>query len=1139
MGNTLKKWMSFALVVTSLITWAVPSYAFRPQAAEEVKHKSGLEEALTGDPREDLKAVGKVLERTAANLGLLPQAAGIDTLAGLEEKPPVLKADGITFAPTTHSFSGVELGRWFKDGVISGDSVKAAQQFLNKAVAKGTLQGAVVRGFGRDLHLQLVHLLGVQSPTARALANQAALAALQQAKAVGLYQTVGDLDVLAAPPAEQVKALRIRVGEVPMTERQQETLFVAKAINAGPGFFNRALHRLFFHPDRVTGSRVESTSFIAVVERVEDVLAGKKDRQAWVFGEPPSTEGFPEQTIRFIRPNGATTIEVPRGKIGTPKEMLTLIADHDKHMITAIYGGRGRFVFDRGKPTPWRYEPIAQVNVDPVSPDVTDHRADPSLMGRTQMGSPALGEWQDNFGGFYFAPGGPNAAYHVGVVPLSLEEAKQPPMREGEAHVSAYAYSSYQNGRIPGGEDFVDVFAQDPSETRTLQNRARRLISKMTQHGEFEPYVVARVAEERAQDTAEELRNWFQPVPKPEERDPLVEAVNARAVLTVTDIKGDAGGKAGHTTTPSRFIPTAQASLTEGIEQGVILGHQVFEVGDDMHFAMVHRQGADANAVHRLGWRSLWRAGWVEVALGFKWYNIFQDLVGPATEGKTAAELAELTERFVYGLLPLHVPDLDGEMLAKVKAAYEEWKRTSAGQVLTPPFGGGISGQGPGFAELPMTRIQPVFLMADDKAGPASFNKLLSEVARGLVGTPTLAKYGKGAVAELWDVRNGRRMFLDFERHLNLIERLVGATDAYNFKRIWARTSDTWEPSEPGQGLGDILLAASTEKLSIITGGEYRGKDDPVFLAIAELFEEAAVQTALRKFMMTQGDGYGSTYMRLKLRDSRKGQGAVATLRSRGVRVARTFLPSGEGGIQLLKDHFGDPALDDIKAEIDNENEEIWTVQGQFTPVGVPTDRVEKSYPLAKTEAHILETFPISAPSSIGAWYAQVSGVSAGLEEKPLGHVGKDDPTIFGVVAVEGAAALVPDGFQDAMAVTMGLKQTKAVLGLGKIPPGRVVAVAVGLEEVTAIENLGVPSVQILQGWNYENLEEAKLAAIRFAQGILETIHGVTVRVVQATALTVQGLLAQLEEQLIPASWQKSVTAETPELIKQLNQLGV
>jgi hypothetical protein len=73
-----------------------------------------------------------------------------------------------------------------------------------------------------------------------------------------------------------------------------------------------------------------------------------------------------------------------------------------------------------------------------------------------------------------------------------------------------------------------------------------------------------------------------------------------------------------------------------------------------------------------------------------------------------------------------------------------------------------------------------------------------------------------------------------FSRHRLRRGRRPEPAGGFNFKRIWTRTA-AWRQERATGALGDILLAASTEKLAIISGGEYLGKDDPVLLAVEPL----------------------------------------------------------------------------------------------------------------------------------------------------------------------------------------------------------------------------------------------------------------------------------------------------------------
>jgi len=478
----------------------------------------------------------------------------------------------------------------------------------------------------------------------------------------------------------------------------------------------------------------------------------------------------------------------------------------------------------------------------------------------------------------------------------------------------------------------------------------------MTTHGEFEPYLNAETAVSRAEAMAEKLGGRLVPIPSG--ADPIITAANRRAAFTVSDVKADSGGRVGHTTPPTHFGPVAEASLQEAKEAGLIFGTSEFiAVGDDGHLLMTHTRGADSNEIHLLAYRTFFRQVWVAEVLGYKWYGLGQDLVGDASAGKTTEELAQLAERFV-NLLPNYLPDPERRRFDELRSAFERWKAgLGDGRTPAPPFSGNVSGQGPGFAELPMPRAAPVGLLAIDKAGPSAFNLPVWEALRRCRADGSLARYLDGGDArsvalEIWDVEHHRRVFLDFESEAEAAQRLLGATDKFNFKRIWTRTAD-WMPAAAArveEMLGDILLAASTEKLAIITGGEYRGKDDPVLLCVEPLAN--ALNLFMRdRFYMTQGDGRGSHNMfptPLALGE------AIATVNSRAVSVAAMISFDAKGEIRNLRDVFADPAYDEARDRAFRLNKTIWDAHGgNFSPVGVGASKVEQSYPLAKMIARI------------------------------------------------------------------------------------------------------------------------------------------------------------------------------------------
>jgi fructose 1,6-bisphosphate aldolase/phosphatase len=276
------------------------------------------------------------------------------------------------------------------------------------------------------------------------------------------------------------------------------------------------------------------------------------------------------------------------------------------------------------------------------------------------------------------------------------------------------------------------------------------------------------------------------------------------------------------------------------------------------------------------------------------------------------------------------------------------------GRAPAAPFAGNVSGQGPGFAELPMPRPAPVGLLAIDKAGPAAFNLPVWEALRHCRADGSLAAYlaggdARGAVIEIWDVEGHRRAFLDLDADGAAAQTLLGATDKYNVKRVWTRTAD-WAAARSAHLLGDVLLAASTEKLAIISGGEYLGKDDPVLLAVEPL-ASALFLFWRDRFYMTQGDGRGSHNMFPT--PLRFGE-AVATVNSKAVAVAAMLSFDEKGEMRGVRDVFADPAYDEARERAYRVNKGIWDAHGgNFSPVGVGASKVEKSYPLAKMIARI------------------------------------------------------------------------------------------------------------------------------------------------------------------------------------------
>lgn len=364
-----------------------------------------------------------------------------------------------------------------------------------------------------------------------------------------------------------------------------------------------------------------------------------------------------------------------------------------------------------------------------------------------------------------------------------------------------------------------------------------------------------------------------------------------------------------------------------------------------MHLLMAHRHGVDANDIHLLAFRTFWRMIWVTELIGYKPYGLAQDLkIGPATKGKHVDDLAEPSDRFIE-LLAKYLPGPERSYLEKMRGAHLKWKRGRAEVEVLKPFAGNVTGQGPGFAELPLKDNWRVGLLAADKAGPAAFNvPVFQAVDRALAQEAFRSRYGESVAFEIFDVHNHKRIFLDARAHREDIGALLGATNLFNIKRLWSLPQVVNQREGVVSAIQDILLAASTEKLALITGGEYVGKDDPVLLGVEELAHQI-FEYMKTGFYMTQGDERGSHYMMLIPKPLSE---AVATVRSRGLQVG-LMVTLNATGIVELQDVYAAPSFREARLRIEQINARFWRAQGsEFTPIGVGARDVEPAYPLMK-----------------------------------------------------------------------------------------------------------------------------------------------------------------------------------------------
>jgi fructose 1,6-bisphosphatase len=224
------------------------------------------------------------------------------------------------------------------------------------------------------------------------------------------------------------------------------------------------------------------------------------------------------------------------------------------------------------------------------------------------------------------------------------------------------------------------------------------------------------------------------------------------------------------------------------------------------------------------------------------------------------------------------------------------------------------------------------------------FLALVEHVDELVAGKEERSRFGPSVACEIFDVHKHRRIFLDAHAHQEDIQTLLGATNLFNVKRLWSIPEPSSQREAVKEAVRDILLAASTEKLALIAGGEYVGKDDPVLLGVEEMV--APIFEYMKTgFYMTQGDERGSHYMMLVPKPLPE---SVATVRSRGLQVGLAVTLSADR-IAEVHDVYARPGYREARVRIDKANARIWRAQGsEFTPVGVGARDVEPAYPLMK-----------------------------------------------------------------------------------------------------------------------------------------------------------------------------------------------
>ena len=236
--------------------------------------------------------------------------------------------------------------------------------------------------------------------------------------------------------------------------------------------------------------------------------------------------------------------------------------------------------------------------------------------------------------------------------------------------------------------------------------------------------------------------------------------------VTLSHIKADIGSLPGHTTVHEDVVNQVRSHVKDH-GKGIISDFHISSIGDDIQITMAHNLGINAKEVHGLAWDAF-KAG-TEVAKKLGLYGAGQDL-------------------------------------------------------LKDSFSGNIKGMGPGIAEMEITprKSEPFIVYMMDKTEPGAFNYPIFKMFADPFNTPGLVidnNMHEGFRFEVWDIIEGKNIYLDAPEEMYDIISLIGSKSRYVIKRVLTKETHQKLPDEN-------VAVITTDKLSFIAG-EYVGKDDP------------------------------------------------------------------------------------------------------------------------------------------------------------------------------------------------------------------------------------------------------------------------------------------------------------------------
>ena len=208
--------------------------------------------------------------------------------------------------------------------------------------------------------------------------------------------------------------------------------------------------------------------------------------------------------------------------------------------------------------------------------------------------------------------------------------------------------------------------------------------------------------------------------------------------VTVSVIKADVGGLAGHSGIHPDLVKIAHDELAAAVNTGILIDFHVAWVGDDLQLILSHDRGAEDEKVHGAAWD---------------------------TFSKAADRASEL-------------------------------KLCGVGQdFLTTDFQGSIRGMGPSLAEMSFEerKNEAIVIWMADKTSPGGWNFPLYKAFAdpfntiGLVIKPNLHE---GFRYEVIDIRQDRRIWLTCPEDMYDLLALIGTAGRFVVRSVWTRKGE-------------------------------------------------------------------------------------------------------------------------------------------------------------------------------------------------------------------------------------------------------------------------------------------------------------------------------------------------------------